>query len=110
MTVEPPVTHPTTGLDDTVHQRNRLGILTVVAEADEAEFGFLQDTLGLTAGNLNRHLAVLADAGLITIRKKETHGGRPKSWIKISDAGRAALAHEMSALEQLLRRHRTATQ
>jgi DNA-binding MarR family transcriptional regulator len=107
MTLDPPATHPATGLDDVVHQRNRLGILTVVAEADEAEFGFLQDTLGLTPGNLNRHLAVLAEAGLITVRKKDTRGGRPKSWVKISDAGRKALAREMSALEQLLRRHRT---
>jgi len=27
------VTHPTRGLDDVVHQRHRLGILTVAAEA-----------------------------------------------------------------------------
>jgi DNA-binding MarR family transcriptional regulator len=107
MTLDPPAAHPATGLDDVVHQRNRLGILTVVAEADEAEFGFLQDTLGLTPGNLNRHLAVLAEVGLITVRKKDTRGGRPKSWVKISDAGRKALAREMSALEQLLRRHQT---
>lgn len=107
MTVEEtPVTHPTAGLDDVVHQRNRLGILTVVAEADEAEFGFLQEVLGLTAGNLNRHLAVLSEAGLITVRKKETRGGRPKTWVRISEEGRQALAREMSALEQLFRRHR----
>jgi DNA-binding MarR family transcriptional regulator len=102
---QPAPAHPTADLDDLVHQRNRLGILTVVAEADEAEFGFLRATLGLTAGNLNRHLAVLAEAGLITVRKRETRGGRPKSWVKISDSGRKALAREMSALEQLLRRH-----
>jgi DNA-binding MarR family transcriptional regulator len=107
MTLDPPTAHPATELDDVVHQRNRLGILTVVAEADEAEFGFLQGTLGLTPGNLNRHLAVLVEAGLITVRKKDTRGGRPKSWVKISDAGRKALAREMSALEQLLRRHQT---
>lgn len=105
MTLDPPATHPAAGLDDVVHQRNRLGILTVVAEADEAEFGFLQDALGLTPGNLSRHLAVLVEAGLITVRKKDTRGGRPKSWVKISDAGRKALAREMSALEQLVRRH-----
>lgn len=107
MTPDPPAAHPAAALDDLVHQRNRLGILTIVAEADEAEFGFLQDTLGLTAGNLNRHLAVLAQAGLITVRRKETRGGRPKSWVKISEPGRKALAREMSALEQILRRHQT---
>jgi DNA-binding MarR family transcriptional regulator len=109
MTLEhPPATHPAAGLDDVVHQRNRLGILTVVAEAEEAEFGFLQEVLGLTAGNLNRHLAVLSEAGLVAVRKKETRGGRPKTWVRISEAGRQALAREMSALEELLRRHRGA--
>ena len=33
---------PTNGLDDTVHQRHRLGILTITAEA-RAEFGYLRD-------------------------------------------------------------------
>ena len=56
--------HPTNGLDDTVHQRHRLGILTITAEA-RADFGYLRDALGLTAGNLSRHLTVLEEAGLI---------------------------------------------
>jgi hypothetical protein len=33
--------HPSQRLDDTVHQRVRLGILAVLAEADQADFGFL---------------------------------------------------------------------
>lgn len=36
--------HPTSGLDDTVHQRHRLGILTITAEAQRAEFGSLRET------------------------------------------------------------------
>ena len=35
---------PTSGLDDTVHQRHRLGILTITAEAQRAEFGSLRET------------------------------------------------------------------
>ena len=46
--------HPTNGLDDTVHQRHRLGILIITAEARQAEFGYLREALGLTPGNLSR--------------------------------------------------------
>ncbi|MEV5463059.1 hypothetical protein [Streptomyces sp. NPDC002788] len=34
--------HPTQALDDTVHQRVRLGVLTIAREADRVEFGFLK--------------------------------------------------------------------
>ncbi|MFG3121116.1 hypothetical protein ACGFYO_03875 [Streptomyces sp. NPDC048201] len=43
--------HPTQALDDTVHQRVRLGVLTVAREADRVEFGFLKEQLAVTDGN-----------------------------------------------------------
>src|SRR3712207_8147482 len=58
------VTHPARRLDDTVHQRVRLGILAVLREARRADFAYLRDALELTDGNLSRHIAVLEDAGL----------------------------------------------
>ena len=68
--------HPTNGLDETVHQRHRLGILTIAAEAESADFGYLRDALGLTPGNLSRHLTVLEEAGLIQVRKGYEGRGR----------------------------------
>lgn len=43
--------HPTSSLDDTVHQRHRLGILTITAEA-RAEFGYLRDPLAAELATL----------------------------------------------------------
>lgn len=63
------MSHPTTELDDVVHQRARLGILAVLVEADRADFNFLRTTLSLTDGNLSRHLQVLKEAGCVEIRK-----------------------------------------
>jgi DNA-binding MarR family transcriptional regulator len=96
--------HPTSGLDDTVHQRHRLGILTITAEAQRAEFGYLRETLGLTAGNLSRHLSVLEEAGMITIEKGYA-GRRARTWVRITPKGRSALTAELAALTELLRRH-----
>jgi DNA-binding MarR family transcriptional regulator len=96
--------HPTSGIDDTVHQRHRLGILTITAEAQRAEFAYLRETLGLTPGNLSRHLAVLEEAGLVTVEKGYA-GRRARTWVRITADGRAALAAELTALAELLRRH-----
>jgi len=96
--------HPTAGPDDTVHQRHRLGVLTITAEAQRADFGYLRDALGLTPGNLSRHLTVLEDAGLVQV-EKGYEGRRPRTWVRITRDGRKALAAELSALNELVRRH-----
>lgn len=104
-TNETAAAHPTNGLDDTVHQRHRLGILTIAAETERVEVAYLRSTLELTAGNLSRHLTVLEEAGLIQI-EKGYHGRRPKTWIRITPQGDAALAAEIKALQELLRLRR----
>jgi DNA-binding MarR family transcriptional regulator len=96
------IEHPTNGLDEIVHQRHRLGILTIAAEAKRTEFGYLRETLGLTAGNLSRHLTVLEDAGLVEV-EKGYKGRRPRTWVRITRRGRSALAAELDVLAGLVR-------
>ncbi|WP_033439215.1 transcriptional regulator [Saccharothrix sp. NRRL B-16314] len=96
--------HPTSGLDDAVHQRHRLGVLTIAAEVKRAEFGYLKSLLGLAAGTLSRHVTVLEEAGLLAV-EKGYYGKRPKTWVSITAAGREALAAEMAVLRALLERH-----
>ena len=92
---------PTNGLDDVVHQRHRLGILTITAEARQAEFGYLREALGLTAGNLSRHISVLEEAGLVQV-EKGYKGRRPRTWVRITARGRSALAAELDVLARLV--------
>ena len=94
--------HPIHRLDDDVHQRVRLGVLAHLSGVARADFAYLRDELGVTDGNLGRHLEVLEAAGLV--RMSRTSGtGRPRTWIKITKAGRAALGREVEALRQILR-------
>ncbi len=95
--------HPANGLDDIVHQRVRLGILTIAREARQVEFSYLRDTLELTAGNLSQHLGVLENAGLIAIEKGYA-GKRARTWVTLTKAGRAALAVEITQLKLLISR------
>lgn len=98
-----PVPDPSGEIDDVVHQRVRLGILTTCNEVPRVEFSFLRDNLGLTAGNLSRHLAVLEEADLIKATKTSGRG-RPRTWMSITPAGRVALAQEVAALRAIVER------
>jgi DNA-binding MarR family transcriptional regulator len=93
--------HPVNGLDDVVHQRVRLGILTIAHQARRVEFGFLRTTLELTAGNLGQHLTVLEKAGLINV-EKGYEGRRPRTWIDLTPTGHQALLDEITHLKRLI--------
>jgi DNA-binding MarR family transcriptional regulator len=95
--------HPALDLDDVVHQRTRLGILAVLAEAGEADFTYLRKVLDLTDGNLGRHLEVLEGTGLI-IMNKGYRGRRPRTWAAITAEGRRALRRELASMQALMKR------
>lgn len=103
MTAEDQPPHPTQALDDTVHQRVRLGILAIAREADRVEFSFLKKELAVTDGNLSRHLKVLESATLITLEKGYA-GRRPRTWITLTREGGQALEAELRALRALVHR------
>lgn len=100
--------HPAQGLDEVVHQRVRLGILTIAHEARRVEFGYLRTHLDLTAGNLSKHLSVLEAAGLIAV-EKGYEGRRGRTWITLTPAGTTALTDEIARLKQLIARVETPT-
>ena len=93
--------HPTTELDDVVHQRTRLGILAVLREASRADFAGLKHLLKLTDGNLSRHLTVLADVGFVSI-DKHFEGKRPRTIVTLTKEGRKAFDAEVASLRELL--------
>ena len=99
----PEETHPSLGLDDVVHQRVRLGILTIAHEARRVEFSYLRTQLALTAGNLSKHLSVLEEAALIEV-EKGYEGRRGRTWITLTPAGATALADEIARLRLLIAR------
>jgi DNA-binding MarR family transcriptional regulator len=94
---------PIEDLHDTVHQRVRLGILTIANESRKVEFRFLQEVMGLTAGNLSQHIRILEEAGLINVQKG-TEGRRPRTWVSITKDGKVALRREIAVLKALVSR------
>jgi DNA-binding transcriptional ArsR family regulator len=90
-------------LDRLVHEPARLVILTVLAEAEEVEFRFLERVSGLTKGNLSGHTSKLEEAGYVVV-KKFFRGKLPATSLKITRAGRSALKTYREQLHQGLGR------
>jgi len=95
------MTHPSRRLDPAIHQPARLGILTATAEVDRIDFVSLRRLLDLTDGNLSRHLTTLETAGYVAI-DKAFEGRRPRTWVSITNTGRAALDAEIAALKEIV--------
>lgn len=97
------MSHPVNGLDDTVHQRVRLGVLAVLDEAKRADFSYLREALSLTDGNLSRHLGVLEVADYVRI-DKVFEGKKPRTWVTATPKGRRAFKAEVESLRALIER------
>jgi DNA-binding MarR family transcriptional regulator len=91
------------GLDRTLHEKARLGILTaLVTHREGLSFSDLARLCALTDGNLSRHLDVLAEEGLVQVTKAFA-GRRPLTTCKLTAAGRKRFREYLSQLEQVLR-------
>jgi DNA-binding transcriptional ArsR family regulator len=77
-------------LDQLIHERVRLGILSALATEKSLTFGDLKEALGLSDGNLSVHARKLEEAGYLECRKY-FEGRRPQTEFKITATGRRAL-------------------
>ena len=91
------------GLERVIHEKARLGIMTSLqTQPDGILFPDLKVLCSLTDGNLNRHLKVLQEAGLVDVAK--THGTkRAQTVCRITAAGRKRLADYVAELERVVR-------
>lgn len=93
-----------TELDPVIHAQARLRVvsaLSVLRDDDRIAFPRLQESLGMTAGNLSVHLRKLEDAGYVEVTK--THRGRtPTTLVRLTRRGRLAFDDYTAALRALL--------
>jgi DNA-binding MarR family transcriptional regulator len=88
-------------LDQIIHERVRLGIVSALATTTKLSFGELKEILGLTDGNLSIHARKLEDAGYIECRKF-FEGRRPQTEFELTAAGRKALEKYINHMEALI--------
>ena len=91
------------GLDRTIHEKARLGILTsLISRPDGLSFNDLIRLCALTQGNLSRHLQVLEEAGLVEI-SKSYQLNRPHTQVRLTSEGRKRFLDYLQVLEQIVK-------
>lgn len=93
---------PAGRLDQLIHERVRLGIVSALAAHDVQTFIELKQALGLTDGNLSVHARRLEEAGYVSC-KKGYDGRVPKTDYRLTPKGRAALERYLAHMESLIR-------
>lgn len=89
-------------LDKTIHEKARLGIMTLLASRVEPwPFQDLKTELEMSDGNLITHLRTLEQAGYLS-GEKFTGDGRPQTLYTLTAAGRKAFEDYLAILEQIL--------
>ena len=90
-------------VDRLVHEPARLMILMVLFTVEAADFTFLVSATELTDGNLSSHLTKLEVAGYVEIEKGFV-GKRPRTLLKLSASGRAAVKSYRTTMQQALQK------
>ena len=90
------------GLDQLIHERARLGIVSALAANDVLSFQELRDLLALTDGNLAVHARKLEDAGYVAVEKR-FEGRIPRTEYRLTAQGRRALTDYLGRMESLIR-------
>ena len=93
--------HIAVKLSKVLHQKARLGIMSILIAADEADFTYLKKRLDLTDGNLNTHLYALEREKFIRIQKKFVRK-KPKTVCRLTEKGRKAFSEYIDDLEKII--------
>lgn len=92
---------PPPSFDEVIHAPNRLKICALLATATTAEFGTLRDALAVADSVTSKQLKVLTEAGYVKLSKPTGTGGRAKTWVTLTPAGRRAFQGHLAMLQQM---------
>ena len=90
-------------LNPLLHSELRLAVVSILIGVESADFVFIRQQTGATAGNLSVQLDKLAKAGYIEV-EKTFRGKVPCTVCRITDAGRDAFADYVEALQSYIKR------
>lgn len=88
-------------LDPLLHAQLRLSVISLLVGLKEAEFNYIREKTGATAGNLSVQLSKLSDAGYIEITKS-FRDNYPLTTVRITPAGLQAFQTYVDRLQSYI--------
>lgn len=93
-------THARHRLNEVIHSPVRFSIVAALAGVENAEFAAVRDAIDVSDSVLSRQAATLEEASYVKIKKGYV-GKRPRTWLSLTSAGRAAFEAHLSALRDI---------
>lgn len=90
-------------LNPLLHSELRLAVMSLLIGVDEADFVYLREQTGATAGNLSVQIDKLSTAGYIEV-EKGFQGKRPRTTCKLTAEGIKAFEEYVEALKEYIQR------
>jgi DNA-binding MarR family transcriptional regulator len=75
--------------------------MAALVAAERVDFRFLREELEVSDSLLSKHLTVLETAGYVSVIKGYV-GKRPRTWLAVTEAGRAAFQDYVQVLRQIV--------
>ena len=88
-------------LDPLLHSELRLAVMSLLVSSEEAEFPYIKEQTGATAGNLSVQVDKLSAAGYIAV-EKTFKGKRPCTICRITCEGLKAFEDYVKAIKSYL--------
>ena len=88
-------------LDPLLHSQLRLAVMSLLISVESAEFVFIKEKTGATAGNLSVQLDKLSKASYISV-EKSFQGKKPVTTCKITKDGIAAFKAYVDVLKNYI--------
>lgn len=88
-------------LDPVMHSQLRLAVVSILINTEVAEFTYLQEQSGATAGNLSIQITRLKEAGYIEVTKK-FRNNYPQTLCRITPLGKKKFSEYVNALRDYL--------
>jgi len=88
-------------LDPILHSQLRLAVISLLISAEAAEFTYIKEQTGATAGNLSIQITKLKEAGYIGVEKK-FRNNYPLTVCRITPLGKEKFTEYVNTLKDYL--------
>jgi len=92
-------------LDKVIHEKNRMGIMSMLAAVKSISFTDLRNTLNMSDGNLITHIRTLQKNGYVSTTKS-FHDNRPLTTCSLTEDGRNSFVEYVNLLEGIVKQAR----
>lgn len=88
-------------LDPILHSQLRLAVISLLMSAEVAEFTYIREQTGATAGNLSIQITKLKEAGYIEVTKS-FRNNYPQTLCRITSLGKQKFSEYVNSLKDYL--------